>query len=204
MLSRTRVVRRDAFTLLELLVVIAIIGVLVGLLLPAIQKVRQAAYTTQSVNNLRQMGLAAINAATQNGGILPPSLDQYPAGGVFGSFFFHILPYIEEDNVYAATVSPSFSLYPSGANGIPAYTVKTYVAPNDSTNSASGGQCSYASNGLVFYSNARYPQVFGSRVSLNVLFYLNAQLNLLQLQAPLILLLLFLLLLLLLSSLPQT
>jgi prepilin-type N-terminal cleavage/methylation domain-containing protein len=169
MSSPTGTARRDAFTLIELIVVIAIIGVLVGLLLPAVQAVRIAANRTQSTNNLKQMGLAIINASATANGSVPPSMDQYPAQtGTFGSLFFHILPYIEEDVVYK-TVAPTpgtFLTYPGnaanpvdGSSGV--YTIKTYVSPTDITNSAVAGQISYASNGLVFKSGSRYPQVFG-------------------------------------------
>jgi prepilin-type N-terminal cleavage/methylation domain-containing protein len=173
MSSPTGTARRDAFTLIELIVVIAIIGVLVGLLLPAVQAVRVAANRTQSTNNLKQMGLAIINASATANGSVPPSMDQYPAQtGIFGSLFFHILPYIEEDIIYK-TCAPSlgsFLTYPGnaanpvdGSSGV--YTIKTYVSPTDVTNSNVAGQISYGSNGLVFKAGARYPQVFGLKGS---------------------------------------
>jgi len=142
---------RVAFTLIELLVVIAIIAILIGLLLPAIQKVRDAAARTQSQNNLKQMGLAVNNIASTYNGALPPSFGRFPNGSpAFGSLFFHILPYIEQQNLYNRVLGTGTFSFPTGGLGV----VKTYVAPADPTNSttasSSGGLTSYTSNFLAF------------------------------------------------------
>src|SRR5262245_13417088 len=108
--------RWRAFTLIELLVVIAIIAVLIGLLVPAVQKVREAANRMVSANNLKQMTLATVNAADTYQGNMPPGYGYYPnknpviwnsqlqtqtwaQNDGYGPIHFHILPFIEQETL---------------------------------------------------------------------------------------------------------
>src|SRR6187200_274973 len=103
-MGRTCVSRRPAFTLIELLVVIAIIAILIGLLLPAVQKVREASMRTKCQNNLKQLGLGIHNYESSNKRLPSPGEGVIPNSATKDydthSFFTYILPFIEQDSVY--------------------------------------------------------------------------------------------------------
>jgi len=133
---------RSGLTLIELLVVIAIIAVLIGMLLPAVQKVREAAARIQSTNNLKQLCLAAHQYAGDHGERLPPR-DGMPDGR---SVLVHLLPYIDQGNVYKQ--------YVRSMNGglSDSYYISLFYSPADPTLSPGGipGCTSYAANAFVF------------------------------------------------------
>jgi prepilin-type N-terminal cleavage/methylation domain-containing protein/prepilin-type processing-associated H-X9-DG protein len=122
------------FTLIELLVVIAIIGVLIALLLPAVQKVRESANNAKCKNNLRQLGIALLNYES-NFGIFPDGSYCTGTSACFQDWAITILPYIEQDNLYREF---DFHQYQTPAGLIENQTpaaiaqlVKTFVCPTD-------------------------------------------------------------------------
>jgi prepilin-type N-terminal cleavage/methylation domain-containing protein/prepilin-type processing-associated H-X9-DG protein len=116
---------RRGFTLIELLVVIAIIAILIGLLLPAVQKVREAAARTQCSNNLKQLGLAFQNYHDANGKF-PPYRITAPTIHGWASY---ILPYIEQDNLYKQ-YSYAANWYDTVNQPVIQTPIKTLACPN--------------------------------------------------------------------------
>ncbi|MEZ6143428.1 MAG: DUF1559 domain-containing protein [Zavarzinella sp.] len=140
---------RRGFTLIELLVVIAIIAILIGLLLPAVQKVREAANRAKCTNNLKQLGVACHSYADVNSGL--PSAMIAPGGGGLNrttnaagygpNWLVLMLPYFEQDNLYrqqAASITAWMSNSNTNHNwrAIRGTVIKTLQCPSDSRNSA--------------------------------------------------------------------
>lgn len=121
-------IRRGAFTLIELLVVIAIIALLISILLPAVQKVRQSAARVKCANNLKQIGLAVHGYHDANNAMPPQAT--YTVGSSFSGYSVHarILPYIEQSSLYARV---DFALGYSAQPDICKTPIPLYRCPSD-------------------------------------------------------------------------
>ncbi|HTU21681.1 MAG TPA: DUF1559 domain-containing protein [Gemmataceae bacterium] len=193
MVHRFHVPARRGFTLIELLVVIAIIAILIGLLLPAVQKVRAAAARSQCSNNVRQLGIGIQNM-NDTYGTLPPldapdATTPIPAGvqnyaGYNYTLQGFLLPFIEQQNVYN-------QMSPAGyAGGQYMRVIKTFLCPADPSTSngmcmtTDGGAnawaaCNYVANAYVFANvpagqgwtgAARIPATFTDGTSNTIIF----------------------------------
>lgn len=188
--------RRKGFTLIELLVVIAIIAILISLLVPAVQKVREAAARVQCQNNLKQIALALHNfhdsykrfpsgimvpLGSGSGMVLPsscPNCPQPPVPGMWGSWLTYILPYVEQAPLYNQLILTqreyAYCLGPTspGANVVP-----IYICPSDYVPATTIEYGTYYFGVNSYFGNAGTKAWPVSSASLNGVLYYNSSMR---------------------------
>ena len=150
--------KRKAFTLVELLVVIAIIGILIGMLLPAVQQVREAARRTECANNIRQVALAAINYESAHG-MFPKGVDATPSIGLNATAFVFILPFIEQGNIEADW---NYDGRASNNSNPARNEIPSYICPSDDA----AGRIVLTTGSNQLFSRSNYVVSFGSNTML--------------------------------------
>jgi hypothetical protein len=170
---------------MELLVVVALIAVLVGMLLPAVQKIREATHRAACLNNIRQLSVASHNCHTTHSK-LPPMVGNFPdssEAGDYGNVFFFLLPFLDQEPLFRMSWNGSIHELDDLANGLYARPVKTFLCPSDPTAPTNGlmdngwaAGC-YGANFLVFgnpgidwQGEARIPTHFPDGASRTILF----------------------------------
>jgi prepilin-type N-terminal cleavage/methylation domain-containing protein/prepilin-type processing-associated H-X9-DG protein len=194
--------KRRGFTLIELLVVIAIIAILIGLLLPAVQKVREAAARMQCSNNLKQLGLAAFNyesafqvfppglnlpISNQSGAVFPTNalvkngkIGQPPLPGKFASWMELLLPFVEQDNLYKQLdLTQREFANCNGPNSPGATVLKVFICPSDPLSTQ---VTTFVSGGVTYYfginsylANAGTISWFTSDMTFDGVFQINSK-----------------------------
>lgn len=194
--------KRSGFTLIELLVVIAIIAILIGLLVPAVQKVREAAARIQCVNNLKQVGLAShayhdsnkrfpaglnLPISNQSGAVFPTNalvtsgkIKQPPMPGQFISVFEAILPYVEQDNLQRIlNLTQREYANCNGPNSTGAQVVSVFLCPSDQL--PSPAVTTYTTGGVTYYfgmnsygGNGGTRSWYISNMTTDGIFYINS------------------------------
>ncbi|MFL5243392.1 MAG: DUF1559 domain-containing protein [Gemmataceae bacterium] len=167
---------RRAFSVFELLVIIAVIAILIGMLVPAVQKVRETANRLTCQNNLKQITLA-MHIINDTHNRIPGAIGDFPNEGSPGTYFFHILPYIEQDNLYKNAALDSGNGFSVWQNETFSKTIKLYCCPSDGSTGDRHlfhdwlATSNYAANWLVFgTTGARIPNSFPDGTSNTIVF----------------------------------